>query len=98
MLYLGIDIGKSSHVASLLSEVGKVMFKAFSLQNTTPGVNKLLTKPNSYIESSCDVEFGMEATGHYRLSTESYLVKSDFSILVVNPLQTDSWRKGIEIR
>jgi len=98
MLYLGIDIGKRSHVASLLNEEGKVVFKAFSFHNTTLGADKLLTKLNTYIESPCDVEVGMEATGHYWLSIYSFLVESNFTVFVVNPIQTDGWRKGIEIR
>lgn len=42
MLYLGIDIGKRNHVASLLDEKGKVVFKAFSFSNTTEGGISLL--------------------------------------------------------
>ena len=32
MLYLGIDIGKRTHVASLMSEKGKVYLKPFHFQ------------------------------------------------------------------
>ena len=35
MLYLGIDIGKNTHVASLIDEEAKPLFKAFSFSNTT---------------------------------------------------------------
>ena len=34
MFYLGIDIGKRNHVASLIDEKSKVIFKAFSFTNT----------------------------------------------------------------
>jgi Ethanolamine utilization protein EutJ (predicted chaperonin) len=37
MLYLGIDIGKNTHVASLLDDNAKLLFKAFSFGNTTEG-------------------------------------------------------------
>ena len=37
MLYLGIDVGKRTHVASLMNEDSKVVFKAFSFANTTEG-------------------------------------------------------------
>ena len=41
----------------------------------------------------------MEATGHYWLSVYSFLYDYNFhSIHVINPIQTDGWRKGTEIR
>jgi transposase len=98
MLYLGIDIGKNNHVASLIDEKGKIVFKAFSFSNTTDGGESLLSKLNNFIPSVSDIEIGMEATGHYWLSIYSFLVEKGFVIHVVNPIQTDGWRKGTEIR
>lgn len=40
----------------------------------------------------------MEATGHYWLSVYSFLAEKGFVVHVVNPIQTDGWRKGTEIR
>ena len=48
MFYLGIDIGKYNHVASLLDEHSKVIFKGFSFPNTTAGADSLLAKIASY--------------------------------------------------
>ncbi len=97
MLYLGIDIGKRNHVASLMSQEGKVVFKAFSFANSTDGGESLLAKLGKHVAVS-DVEIGMEATGHYWLSLYSFLVEHGYVIHVVNPIQTDGWRKGVEIR
>lgn len=98
MLYLGIDIGKNNHVASLLDDNAKPLFKAFSFTNTTDGGNSLIEKLNTYIKTVGDVEIGMEATGHYWLSVYSFLIEKSFVVHVVNPIQTDGWRKGTEIR
>lgn len=98
MLYLGIDIGKNNHVASLIDEKGKIVFKAFSFSNTSTGAENLLTKLNTFIGSVSDVEVGIEATGHYWLSIYSFFVENSFTIHVINPIQTDGWRKGTEIR
>lgn len=97
MLYLGIDIGKRNHVASLIDESAKLLFKAFSFGNTTEGANSLLEKLSVYIDKYT-VEIGMEATGHYWLSIYSFLIEKGFTVHVVNPIQTDGWRKGTEIR
>lgn len=98
MLYLGIDVGKRTHVASLLDANGKQLFKAFSFSNSTEGGVRLLAHLDKFIQSPNQVEIGMEATGHYWLSLYSFLLDQSFTIFVVNPIQTDGWRKGTEIR
>ncbi|SNX53244.1 IS110 family transposase [Thermoanaerobacterium sp. RBIITD] len=98
MFYLGIDIGKNNHVASLIDEKCNTIFKAFSFPNSYVGGNSLLDKLASFNISVNDVEIGMEATGHYWLSIYSFLVEKGFVIHVINPIQTDGWRKGTEIR
>ena len=98
MLYLGIDIGKNNHVASLIDEKSKPLFKAFSFSNTIDGANSLIEKLSCYADDIKSVEIGMEATGHYWLSVYSFLLGKGYTIHVVNPIQTDGWRKGTEIR
>ena len=66
MFYLGIDIAKNTHVASLIDEKGKTIFKGFSFSNTTDGGKSLLELIKKYSDFS-DVTIGMEATGHYWL-------------------------------
>lgn len=98
MFYLGIDIAKNTHVASLIDEKGKNIFKGFSFSNSSDGGKSLLDIIKKYVNFS-DVTVGMEATGHYWLSIYSFLYDYDFhSIHVINPIQTDGWRKGTEIR
>lgn len=86
MFYLGIDIGKNTHVASLIDDKKKVIFKAFSFSNSIDGANSLLEKLSPFIQS---LEIGMEATGHYWLSIYSFLVEKNLSVHVINPIQTD---------
>lgn len=95
MFYLGIDIGKNTHVASLVDDKKKVIFKAFSFSNSIDGAESLILKLEAFKN---ELEVGMEATGHYWLSLYSYLVEKNFTIRVINPIQTDGWRQGIEIR
>ena len=98
MFYLGIDIAKNTHVASLIDEKGKNIFKGFSFSNSTDGGKSLLQIIQKYADFS-NVIIGMEATGHYWLSVYSFLYDYNFhSIHVINPIQTDGWRKGTEIR
>ena len=98
MFFVGIDIGKNNHVASMMDDTGKVVFKAFSFPNTSDGGNALFSKLTSYSLKPSDFEIGMEATGHYWLSVYSFLFEKSFLLHVINPIQTDGWRRGTEIR
>ncbi|WP_459849041.1 IS110 family RNA-guided transposase [Fusibacter bizertensis] len=51
-----------------------------------------------FVESYDHLEVGMEATGHYWLSLYTFLLDKKMKIYVLNPIQTDGWRKGTEIR
>ena len=72
MFYLGIDIGKNTHVASLMDDKANVIFKAFSFPNSSDGAASLINKIQPF---SSQLEIGMEATGHYWLSLYSFLVE-----------------------
>lgn len=96
MFYLGIDIGKNTHVASMIGEDGKPVFRAFSFSNTTDGGEALLARLSSI--APVELEIGLEATGHYWLAVYSYLRDRGYKLHVINPIQTDGWRKGVEIR
>jgi transposase len=98
MYYLGIDVGKNNHVASMLDSSRKMIFRAFSFSNTKDGGESLLAKIRSAAPDPSQVEIGLEATGHYWLALYSFLFDAGFPIHVINPIQTDGWRKGMEIR
>lgn len=98
MFYVGIDVGKNTHVASMLDASRKVVFKAFSFANTREGAQTLLERIERAAPDKAQVEIGMEATGHYWLALYSFLLDEGYRLHVINPLQTDGWRKGVEIR
>ena len=96
MFFVGIDIGKNNHVASMMDDSGKVVFKAFSFPNTSDGGHALFSKLTSY-SSSTDALKSVwklpDTTGSP--FTLSSLRKVSFSMLSI---QTDGWRRGMEIR
>lgn len=98
MFYLGIDIGKHTHYASIIDQTGKPITKPFPFKNDTNGGQSLLSWMFQYIDSPLELQIGMEATGHYWLAIYSFLLDQGFSVIVLNPLQTNAWRKGTEIR
>lgn len=98
MFYLGIDIGKRTHAASVMDEAGKILLKGFSFSNSTVGAEALFGALHKFSASPEDFIVGMEATGHYWLALFSYLDERHFLTHVLNPIQTDGWRNATEIR
>ena len=90
MFYLGIDIAKVNHVASLISEDGSVLVKAIKFTNSNEGLQKLIDSISEYELSQ--IYCAMEATGTYWLSLFSALTDKGFNVSVFNPYQIKSFR------
>ncbi len=86
MWTLGIDIAKRKHVATLLDDDGKKVFKNFAVMNTMDGVNMLLGKLKETDNSKKNLLIGMEATGHYWMTLYHYLANGGFQVRLINPL------------
>ena len=71
MFYLGIDIAKVNHVASLINEDGSILVKAIKFTNSNEGLQKLIDSISEYDQSQ--IFCAMEATGTYWLSLFSAL-------------------------
>ena len=90
MFYLGIDIAKVNHVASLIDEDGSILVKAIKFTNSNEGLQKLINSISDYDLSQ--IYCAMEATGTYWLSLFSALTDKGFNISVFNPYQIKSFR------
>ncbi len=92
MFYLGIDIAKTNHVASIIDNNGKVVIRSIKFTNSKEGFSKLLDNINSVTNDLTNVLIAMEATGSYWLSLYSALIDKDFNVSVYNPYQIKSYR------
>lgn len=90
--FLGIDIAKTNHVASLINNTGDVVIRAIKFTNSNEGFNKLLTTIQDKLGDLSNIEVAMEATGHYWLSLFSALTDNNFNVSVYNPYQVKSYR------
>ena len=91
MYYLGVDIAKTNHVASLLNSEGNVVIKAIKFTNSKEGFEKLLSSLDSVVTDYSKVLVSMEATGIYWLSLFSALEENGFDVSVFNPFQIKSY-------
>ena len=88
MVYIGIDIAKFNHFASVVSSDGEVIVKPFSFENSRQGFMNLLEE----IENFHDCLIGLESTGHYAENLIFFLYQRGYQIGIINPIQTDALR------
>ena len=93
MFYVGIDIAKHNHEASIINEKGELLSESISFSNSRKGCEKLLKLMERFNATTENTVIGMEATGHYWLSVYSYLLESGYDLKVINPIQSESFRK-----
>lgn len=93
MFYMGIDIAKHKHEASIIDSDGKLLCESISFSNTQKGCEKLLALMQKFTVTADNCIIGMEATGHYWLSVYCYLLEHGYNLNVINPIQSDSFRK-----
>lgn len=93
MFYIGIDIAKKNHEASIIDSNGELLNKSISFSNSQAGCSKLISMLEKFQANSSNSIIGMEATGHYWVSVYSYLIDLGFTVYVINPIQSDAFRK-----
>lgn len=92
MIYVGIDIAKLNHFASVLSSDGKVLVEPFKFTNDNDGFCMLLSVLDHFDKDNLII--GLESTAHYGNNLVEFLVLRHFHVSVLNPIQTSSMRKN----
>lgn len=94
--YVGIDISKYKHDFCIISNTGQVVVEISSFENNKKGFQFLSDQLKSYNKS--DVHIAFEATGHYSLNLELFLIDQDFSFMKMNPLVIHQFLKTRSLR
>lgn len=92
MIYVGIDIAKQKHFASIMTSDGEILIEPFAFTNDHDGFQILLNKLSFYPQK--DLLIGMESTAHYAENLTCFLFLRGFHICIINPIQTASLRKS----
>lgn len=93
MFYVGIDIAKNNHEGAIIDQAGKLLCESISFSNAKSGCDKLISMLERFSASSDNTVIGMEATGHYWLPLYSYLHELGYNLKVINPIQSEAFRK-----
>lgn len=94
--YIGIDISKYKHDFCIISNTGDVIVENSSFENNKKGFQTLLETLKPYNKS--DVHIAFEATGHYSVNLELFLIDQGFSFMKVNPLIIHQFLKTRSLR
>ena len=92
MIYVGIDIAKTNHYASIVDySTGEVIENPFLVTNNKQGFNLLYSKLKDFNKDS--VLIGLESTAHYGNNLIFYFHEKQFNLGIINPIQTAALRK-----
>ena len=94
--YVGIDISKYKHDFCIISNTGELIVENCSFENNKKGFQNLLEKLKPYNKSEVHIAF--EATGHYSLNLELFLINQDYSFMKMNPLVIHQFLKARSLR
>lgn len=92
MIYVGIDIAKTNHYASIVDySTGKVIESPFLVTNNKQGFELLFSKIKNFDKDK--VLIGLESTAHYGNNLIFYFHEKQFKLGIINPIQTATLRK-----
>ena len=95
MIYVGIDVSKDKHDCFIQDAEGNVICKSFTIPNNKEGFDLLYSKAAPFKN---EIKIGLEATGHYSYNLLGYLLDKGLPTYVINPLQTNLFRKSQTLR
>lgn len=92
MIYVGIDIAKTNHYASIVNySTGEVIESPFLVTNNKQGFELLYYKIKDFDKDK--ILIGLESTAHYGNNLIFYFHKKQFKLGIINPIQTAALRK-----
>ena len=91
MIYVGIDIAKLNHFASVVSSDGEVLVEPFQFSNDFEGFRCLSLVLDKYDRDQLLI--GLESTAHYGNNLVEFLVAKGYRFCVLNPILTSDTRK-----
>ena len=94
--FIGIDISKYKHDFCIISNAGEVIIENSSFDNNKKGFQSFLDQLKPYNKSNVRIAF--EATGHYSLNLELFLIDQGYSFMKMNPLVIHQFLKARSLR
>lgn len=94
MFYIGFDIAKENHYASVADSNGDIIIDAFLVKNSFNGFEFFMNNLKEHNIPISESLVGLESTGHYGENLINFLHNKGFNIGIINPIQTDALRSS----
>jgi len=92
--YLGIDVGKYQHQATLINQEGKMIGESIRFSNCQEDFKKLSQTIKEELPEKAILKIGLESTGHYYFHLKHFLLEQGFNYLtIINPIETQDLAK-----
>lgn len=92
MIYVGVDIAKTNHYASIVDySTGEIIENPFLVNNNKQGFDLLYSKIKDFYKEI--VLIGLESTAYYGNNFIFYFREKQFKLGLINPIQTSTLRK-----
>lgn len=89
MYYLGIDIGKYEHQATLINARHERIGASIRFKNTRESFHAWMEQIKKSVPEPAEITAGMESTGHYWINLRNFLKDTGITnIHVMNPIET----------
>ena len=99
MIYVGIDVAKDKHDCHFVTDDGEILLDNLSIPNSSVGFVSLKDTIYAFSNGNMNcVVVGLESTGHYSTNLVSFLKQLNISIIVLNPLSVNRFRKSCTLR
>lgn len=98
MIYVGIDVAKDKHDCFAMNSDGEILIENLTFKNNYDGFNSFFNSISKFEQNLDNIKVGLEATGHYSNNILNFLTSKGFHVYVINPLQTNLYRKGLSLR
>lgn len=91
MIYVGVDISKFNHYASIISDTGEIIREPFSFSNNIQGFSELFNSLINFDKEN--IIIGFESTSIYGINFLNFFHKKGFKLTVINPIETSNFRR-----
>ena len=98
MIYIGIDIAKDKHDCHIVREDGEILLDNYTFANNAKGFLSFYETVQHVRKRKEDVRIGLEYTGHYSQNLYNFLKENKLTVVALNPLTVNMYRKSRSLR
>jgi len=98
MIYVGIDVAKDKHDCHIVRQDGEILLDNYTFANNLNGFLSFFDTVENLRKRREEVKIGLEHTGHYSQNLIRFLSDKGMTVVALNPLTVNMYRKSKSLR